>query len=87
VKHKLISTNHGENRKLIGQSWDDITLTPAGEEKFILRRASNDTNPGNPGYFEQTAACSVSGGQLSCQGTHKGSKLTHSIKVDGQKKR
>lgn len=87
VKHKLLSTNHGENRKLIGQSWDDITLVPAGDGTFTLRRASNDTNPGNPGFFEQTATCSVSGGQLSCKGTHKGSKLTHSITVNGQKKR
>jgi hypothetical protein len=86
VKHKLLSTDHTENKKLIGQSWDDISLTPTGDGKFTLRRASVDQNPANVGYFEQTATCIVSaGGQLSCQGTHKGAKLTHWIKIEGSK--
>lgn len=85
VKHKMTSTTHSYNQKLIGQSWDDITLTPNGDGTFTMRRASVDTNPGNAGSFEQTATCTISGGSISCQGTHKGTALTHWIKIQGSK--
>lgn len=85
VKHKLVSTTHPENKKLVGQSWDDITLTPAANGKFTIRRASSDSNPANPGYFEQTGSCSLTPGGLSCEGTHKGTQITHPFKIEGSR--
>jgi hypothetical protein len=87
----LLETNHPYNKKDICKTQPAGTIQIIEPGKFKFTRKSMDSNPANAGYYEQTMTLTLSKAgtdkkeKLTGEGTHKGSKVTHWLKIEGER--
>ena len=82
-----LATNHGYNKRYVCKPspWD-MVLRSLGGNRYSLYRTDSDSNPGNPGFFEQTATLELTpSGELQGKGTHRGKAITHGFDVKGRR--
>ena len=91
VLSTLLETNHSYNRRFVCKTEPGGTIQMLQPGKFTLSRESNASDPGNPGYFKQIMTLTLNKDKknneekLIGEGTHKGSKITHWIKLEGKR--
>jgi hypothetical protein len=86
ITSTLLETNHSYNSRYVGQTESGGILQEQGPGKFLFLREGASSNPTNPDFYRQTATLTFDGSDaFSGEGTHEGSKITHWIRIEGNR--